>query len=46
MNLRDILLLYDYNYWATRRILAASTQVNPGNLSFPPRIASVVCAAR
>jgi uncharacterized damage-inducible protein DinB len=25
MNLRDILTLYDYNYWATRRILAAST---------------------
>ncbi|HEX9387678.1 MAG TPA: DinB family protein [Anaerolineales bacterium] len=29
MNLRDILTLYDYNYWATRRILAASTHVSP-----------------
>ena len=28
MNLGDILLLYDYNYWATRRILAASAQVS------------------
>lgn len=29
MNLRDILTLYDYNYWATRRILAASRNVDP-----------------
>ena len=29
MNLRDILTLYDYNYWATRRILDASTHVSP-----------------
>lgn len=28
MNLRDILTLYDYNYWATRRILAASAHVS------------------
>lgn len=28
MNTRDILPLYDYNYWATRRILAASAQVS------------------
>ena len=29
MNLRDILTLYDYNYWATHRILAASADVSP-----------------
>lgn len=29
MNLRDILLIYEYNYWATRRILDASAQVSP-----------------
>ena len=28
MNVRDILTLYDYNYWATRRILAASMHVS------------------
>jgi len=28
MNLRDILTLYDYNYWATRRILSVSAQVS------------------
>ncbi len=28
MNIRDILTIYDYNYWATHRILAASTHVN------------------
>jgi uncharacterized damage-inducible protein DinB len=28
MNLRDILTLYDYNYWATRRVLDASAQVS------------------
>jgi uncharacterized damage-inducible protein DinB len=28
VNIRDILTLYDYNYWATRRILAASVQVS------------------
>jgi uncharacterized damage-inducible protein DinB len=31
MNIRDILTLYDYNYWATRRILAASRQTPPSN---------------
>jgi uncharacterized damage-inducible protein DinB len=35
MNLRDILTLYDYNYWATRRILTASTQVNPEQFIVP-----------
>ena len=29
MNIRDIQTLYDYNYWATRRILAASARVSP-----------------
>jgi uncharacterized damage-inducible protein DinB len=29
MNLRDILTLYDYNYWANRQILAAGTPMNP-----------------
>lgn len=29
MNLRDMLLLYDYNYWATQHILAASAHVSP-----------------
>jgi uncharacterized damage-inducible protein DinB len=28
MNIRDMLLLYDYNYWANRQILAASKQVS------------------
>jgi len=28
MNIRDILTIYNYNYWATRRILAASAQVS------------------
>jgi uncharacterized damage-inducible protein DinB len=36
MNIRDILLLYDYNYWATRRILAASLQVSPEQFTVPP----------
>lgn len=28
MKLQDMLTLYEYNYWATRRILAASAQVS------------------
>jgi uncharacterized damage-inducible protein DinB len=28
MNVQDILTLYDYNYWATRRILTAGAQVS------------------
>jgi len=35
MNLRDILTLYDYNYWATRRILAAGAQVSPEQFMIP-----------
>jgi uncharacterized damage-inducible protein DinB len=35
MNIRDILTLYDYNYWATRRLLAASKQVSPAQFLAP-----------
>ncbi|MEP7189502.1 MAG: DinB family protein [Roseiflexaceae bacterium] len=35
MNIRDILTLYDYNYWATRRILAASVDVRPEQFLIP-----------
>ncbi|HEY0606855.1 MAG TPA: DinB family protein [Herpetosiphonaceae bacterium] len=35
MNIRDILLLYDYNYWATRQILAAAAQVSPAQFLNP-----------
>ncbi len=30
MNTRDILTIYDYNYWATRQILAACIDMSPG----------------
>ena len=29
MNIKDVLLLYDYNYWATKKILEASAKVTP-----------------
>ncbi|HET9914444.1 MAG TPA: DinB family protein [Anaerolineales bacterium] len=29
MNIQDILTIYDYNYWATRQILAACAHVSP-----------------
>ena len=29
MNIRDMRTIYDYNYWATRRILDAGTRVSP-----------------
>ena len=29
MNIRDLCTLYDYHYWATQRILAASARVSP-----------------
>ena len=35
MNRQDILLLYEYNYWATRRILTASAQVSPEQFTVP-----------
>lgn len=28
MNIQDILTIYDYNYWANKRILVSSAQVN------------------
>ena len=35
MNIRDMLTIYDYNYWANRRILAASAQVSPEQFLAP-----------
>ena len=35
MNLPDIFLLYEYHYWATRRILTASAQVSPEQFMVP-----------
>lgn len=35
MNLRDILTLYDYNYWATHRVLEASASVSPEQFIVP-----------
>jgi uncharacterized damage-inducible protein DinB len=35
MNQGDVLFLYEYNDWATRRILAASAQVNPEQFIVP-----------
>lgn len=35
MNIGDILTLYDYNYWATRRILTATTHVSPEQFVVP-----------
>ena len=35
MNLGDILLIYDYNYWANRRILSAGAQVSLEQLILP-----------
>lgn len=35
MNIRDILALYDYHYWATQRILAASAQLSPEQFLVP-----------
>ena len=29
MNLQDILTIYDYNYWANKKILDSSAKVNP-----------------
>jgi uncharacterized damage-inducible protein DinB len=35
MNLQDILLIYEYNYWANKRILAASTNVTQEQFMAP-----------
>jgi uncharacterized damage-inducible protein DinB len=35
MNIRDIHLLYDYNYWANKKILAASAGVTPEQFNAP-----------
>jgi uncharacterized damage-inducible protein DinB len=35
MNVQDTLTIYDYNYWATRRILAACTNVSPEQFRAP-----------
>jgi uncharacterized damage-inducible protein DinB len=33
MNLADILTLYEYNYWANKRILAAAAKLSPEQLA-------------
>ena len=35
MNHQDILLIYEYNYWANRKILAASTKVSLEQFTAP-----------
>lgn len=35
MNLPDILFLYEYNYWANKKILAASANVTPEQFTAP-----------
>jgi len=35
MNIQDIQLVYDYNYWASGKILAASTKVTPEQFLAP-----------
>lgn len=35
MTRQDLLLLFDYNYWANKRILAAATQVSPEQFVAP-----------
>jgi len=35
MNKSDILTLYDYNYWATARVLNAAAQLTPDQFSAP-----------
>ncbi len=35
MNVRDVRTLYDHNYWATRRILAAAPHVSPDQFLVP-----------
>ncbi len=35
MNTQDILLIYDYNYWANRRILTACARISPEQYAAP-----------
>ncbi len=35
MNKNDILTLYDYNYWATARVLKAAAQLTPDQFTAP-----------
>ena len=35
MNIKDILLIYEYNYWATKKILDASAKVTSEQFSAP-----------
>lgn len=35
MNIQDILLIYEYNYWANRRILDTSAKVSPEQFDAP-----------
>lgn len=35
MNIEDLRLVYDYNYWATRRILAVAANVTPEQFTAP-----------
>ena len=43
MNIQSMLTLYDYSYWATRRILAASARLSPAEFAEPaaPGLASL-----
>lgn len=35
MNIQDILLIYEYNYWANKKILAVSANVTPEQFNAP-----------
>lgn len=35
MNIQDILLIFDYNYWATQRILAACARISQAQFTAP-----------
>ena len=35
MNIKDILLIYEYNYWANKKILLASARVRPEQFMAP-----------
>jgi len=38
MNVSDLMTLYDYNYWANRRILAAAAQLSPEEFVAPQNL--------